>query len=118
MTTIRRLIGGAAALAAIATAAAADAANVQAGAAKAKEVCAACHGLDGNSPSPDFPKLAGQPADYLAHSLRTYKDGRRKNPIMAGFAAALTAQDIENLSAYYATQPAVVFVEPYTHRVP
>jgi cytochrome c553 len=72
------------------------------------EVCQACHGLDGNSPSPDFPKLGGQHPDYLAKALRDYKSGARKNPIMAGFAATLSTSDIDNLAAYYATQPAVV----------
>ena len=85
------------------------AADMAAGQQKAKEVCAACHGLDGNSQAPDFPKLAGQYPDYLAKSLRDYKSGRRKNPIMAGMAAPLTAQDIENVSAYYAAQPAAVY---------
>ena len=85
------------------------AADMAAGQQKAKEVCAACHGLDGNSQAADFPKLAGQYPDYLAKSLRDYKSGRRKNPIMAGMAAPLTAQDIENLSAYYAAQPAAVY---------
>jgi cytochrome c553 len=86
----------------------AQAANVDAGKAKAAEVCATCHGADGNSPSPDFPKLAGQHRDYLAKAMRDYKSGERKNPIMAGFAGALTKDDIENLAAYYAAQPAVV----------
>ncbi len=88
---------------------AAHAANLEAGKAKAAEVCAACHGADGNSPSPDFPKLAGQHRDYLAKALRDYKSGARKNAIMQGFAAALTADDIDNLAAYYSAQPAVVF---------
>ncbi len=65
----------------------AQAANLAAGQAKAKEVCAACHGADGNSQLPDYPKLAGQHSDYLAKALRDYKSGARKNPIMAGFAA-------------------------------
>ncbi|MEP7061647.1 MAG: cytochrome c [Betaproteobacteria bacterium] len=72
------------------------------------EVCQACHGLDGNSASPDFPKLGGQHPDYLAKALRDYKSGARKNPIMAGFAATLSTSDIDNLAAYYATQPEVV----------
>jgi cytochrome c553 len=84
------------------------AANLAAGQAKAKEICQACHGLDGNSATPDYPKLAGQYPDYLAKALRDYKSGARKNPIMAGFAGALTAQDIENLSSYYAQQPPVL----------
>lgn len=86
----------------------AHAADIAAGQAKAKEICQACHGMDGNSPVPDYPKLGGQYRDYLAKALRDYKSGARKNPIMAGFAGALTAQDIENLSAYYASQPPVL----------
>ena len=80
-------------------------ADIAAGQAKVKEVCQACHGLDGNSQTPDYPRLAGQYPDYLAKALRDYKSGARKNPIMAGFAAGLSAQDIENLAAYYASQP-------------
>lgn len=70
--------------------------------------CQACHGVDGNSASPDFPKLGGQHPDYLAKALRDYKSGARKNPIMAGFAATLKPDDIDNLAAYYASQPAVL----------
>jgi cytochrome c553 len=97
----------AAALAA-ATAADAVAADVAAGKAKATEVCAACHAADGNSQSADFPKIGGQYADYLAKALRDYKSGQRKNPIMAGFAQPLSEQDIENLAAYYSSQPPAV----------
>jgi cytochrome c553 len=84
------------------------AASPDAGKAKAAEVCAACHGADGNSASPDFPRLAGQHRDYLEKALRDYKSGLRKNPIMQGFAATLTKSDMENLAAYYAAQPAVL----------
>ena len=91
-----------------ALAAAAHGADLTAGQAKAKEICQACHGLDGNSTVADYPKLGGQYPDYLAKALRDYKSGARKNPIMAGFAGALTAQDIDNLAAYYASQPAVL----------
>jgi cytochrome c553 len=84
------------------------AADVRAGAAKAKEVCASCHGLDGNSAQADYPKLGGQHADFLAKALRDYKSGQRKNAIMAGFAAGLSQQDIDNLAAHYAAQPRVV----------
>ena len=94
------------ALAALTTAT--QAADLTAGQAKAKEICQACHGLDGNSAAADYPKLGGQYADYLAKALRDYKSGARKNPIMAGFAGALTPKDIENLSAYYASQPPVL----------
>ncbi|HZQ60538.1 MAG TPA: cytochrome c [Casimicrobiaceae bacterium] len=85
------------------------AADIAAGEQKAKQICAACHGLDGNSQVPDYPKLGGQYPDYLAKALRDYKSGLRKNPIMAGMAAPLTPQDIENVAAYYAAQPAVIY---------
>ena len=86
----------------------AHATALAAGAAKAKEVCVACHGTDGNSPSPEFPRLAGQHRDYLEKALRDYKSGARKNAIMAGFAAALTPRDIENVAAHYHSQPSVL----------
>ena len=104
----RRLLLVVAAVAAHAFSASTQAANLAAGKAKAAEVCAACHGADGNSASPDFPKLAGQHRDYLEKALRDYKSGARKNPIMAGFAATLTKDDMENLAAYFAAQPAVL----------
>jgi cytochrome c553 len=99
------------AAAALLASAAAAAADLQAGAAKA-QACAACHGVDGNSTVPDFPKLGGQRPDYLAKALRDYKSGARKNAIMAAIAQPLTAQDIENLAAYYAAQPPVLVVKP------
>jgi len=104
----KRLLISIAAVAALGAAAGASAADVNAGKAKATEVCVACHGADGNSASADFPKLGGQHGDYLAKALRDYKSGQRKNAIMAGFAQALTKQDIENLAAYYSAQPSVV----------
>lgn len=84
----------------------ASAADLDAGKKKVQEVCAACHGLDGATPTaPDYPKLAGQYPDYLVKALRDYKTGLRKNPIMAGMAAPLTEKDMENVSAYFANQP-------------
>ena len=94
--------------AALACAGVAAAADLPAGQAKAKEVCQACHGMDGNSQTPDYPKIGGQYPDYLAKALRDYKSGARKNAIMAGFAGSLSKQDIENVAAYYASQPAVL----------
>lgn len=88
----------------LASTCAAQAADLEAGKKKATEVCAACHGPDGNSATADFPRLAGQYADYLAKSLRDYKSGARKDPVMSGFAAPLSAQEIENLAAYFAAQ--------------
>ena len=67
--------------------------------------CGACHGPDGNKTiDAQYPRLAGQYADYLAKALREYKSGARKNAIMAGFATTLSDQDIEDLSAYFAAQ--------------
>ncbi|HVC37412.1 MAG TPA: c-type cytochrome [Gammaproteobacteria bacterium] len=67
-------------------------------------VCAACHGADGNSISPQFPKLAGQNAGYIVQELKRFKTGERKNPIMAGMAAGLSEQDMQNLAAWFASQ--------------
>lgn len=67
--------------------------------------CQACHGPDGLGTNPMYPVLAGQYEDYLAHALRAYRDGSRKNAIMAGLAAPLSDEDIEDLAAYYASLP-------------
>jgi len=67
--------------------------------------CADCHGADGNKPSaPDQPILAGQHYDYLVRALTDYKIGRRTNPVMKGFAAQLSKQDIEDLAAWFSSQ--------------
>ena len=66
--------------------------------------CSACHGVDGNSDTKMYPKLAGQYKNYLVHALSSYKNGDRKNAIMSGFAAGLSEQDIIDLSTYYSKQ--------------
>jgi cytochrome c553 len=71
---------------------------------KAGQTCVACHGNDGVGIMPEYPNLSGQHEDYLANSLRAYKTGTRKNPIMAGMAAPLTEQDIRELARYYSSQ--------------
>jgi len=71
-------------------------------------VCAACHGADGNSPTPMFPKLAGQHEDYLVRALTDYKLKNRKNEIMAGQVAALSPEDIADLAAYFSSQSGLV----------
>jgi cytochrome c553 len=79
--------------------------NANEGKAKAAQVCAACHGPDGNKPSdPTQPILAGQHYDYLVRALTDYKIGRRNNAIMKGFAAQLSKKDIEDLAAWFASQ--------------
>jgi cytochrome c553 len=85
-----------------------NAADLEAAKKKVSELCQACHGMDGNSQVPDYPKLAGQNQDYLAKALRDYKSGARKDPTMNGFAGPLTTQDIDNLAAYFSRQPAVL----------
>ena len=59
--------------------------------------CAACHSADGNSANPQYPKLAGQSADYLLKQLQDYKSGARANPIMLGMVAPLSPQDMDCL---------------------
>lgn len=77
-----------------------------AAAGKAKSAtCAGCHGADGNSVNPEWPNLAGQGAAYLAKQLHDFKDGKRNNATMAPMAAPLTDEDIQDLSAYFASQP-------------
>jgi cytochrome c553 len=91
---------------ALASTACARGGDPAAGRAKAAETCAACHGVDGNKPSaPDQPIIAGQHYDYLVKALSDYKTGKRTNPIMKGFAAPLSRKDIEDLSAWFASQP-------------
>ena len=68
--------------------------------------CVSCHGADGNAPIIEtYPKIGGQHQDYLAKALRDYRSGARKNPVMGAMAQPLSAQDIDNVTAYYAKQP-------------
>jgi cytochrome c553 len=84
----------------------ASAADVAKGREKAEQVCAACHGKDGNTPiDPSYPKLAGQHADYLLQALIAYKNETRKNPIMGAQAKPLSRADMQNLAAYYSSLP-------------
>ena len=72
------------------------------GEAKYAAVCVACHGADGNSGTPAYPKLAQQHPEYLVKQLQEYKVAKRKNAIMQGIAATLTDEDMKNI-AYWAT---------------
>jgi cytochrome c553 len=86
--------------------------DVVAGKAKA-QACAGCHGEDGNSPvGSGFPRLAGQYESYIVKTLQDYKAGKRKNPMMSGIAASLSAEDMENVAAYYASQQKGLIVMP------
>ena len=81
----------------------AAAGNAAAGQTKAA-TCAACHGADGNSVNPQFPKLAGQSAGYIVEQLENFKSGKRKNAIMQGMAAPLSEQDMQDLAAWFSSQ--------------
>lgn len=69
--------------------------------------CAACHGLDGNSPDPQYPRIAGQPERYIAQQLHLFKTGERNSgmaAVMKPFADPLTAQQMRDLGAHFAAQ--------------
>jgi cytochrome c553 len=74
-----------------------------AGEAKA-QACVACHGADGNSVNSGFPSLAGQVPGYIAGQLAAFKSGKRANAIMMGLAQPLSAEDMADLDAWYASQ--------------
>jgi len=77
--------------------------DAAAGKALAKN-CAACHGETGVATNPAWPQLAGQKAVYLANTLKAFRAGLRKDPMMAGVVRGLSDADIANLAAYYAAQ--------------
>ncbi len=66
--------------------------------------CAGCHGENGNSIVPSFPKLAGQHTSYLSKQLRAFKDGTRNAPMMAPLAQGLSDKDIADLAKFYSVQ--------------
>jgi len=91
-------------------------ANGDAEAGKTKATtCQACHGPDGNATDPQYPRLTGQYADYIAKALHEYKSDDRKNPIMKGFASTLSDTDIDDLAAYYSTLPGGKLVDLHGH---
>lgn len=96
----------------------APAAHAEAGAAKVVKpdlakgeatftaVCAACHGADGNSGTPTFPKLAQQHPEYLVKQLQEFKSDKRSNPIMKGFASTLSDEDMKNVAFWVSAKKA------------
>jgi cytochrome c553 len=93
------LLGGSLA----AASASAQEGSVEAGRTKAA-TCAACHGVDGNSVTPDWPMLAGQHAGYIVRQLRAFKEGERTDVTMKPFADMLSEQDMLDVAAYFAAQ--------------
>ncbi len=77
--------------------------SVSAGQAKSA-TCGACHGMDGNSPSPEWPNLAGQHAGYIESQLRAFKTGQRTNDLMSPMAMILSDEDMADLAAYFSSQ--------------
>jgi len=69
------------------------------------ENCQECHGANGISSSPSFPKLAGQYADYIVKQLRDFQSGRRKHPVMTAMADGLTEDDLLDIAAYFSSNP-------------
>ena len=80
--------------------------DVARGQAIATQVCAACHTVDGSRGSPGNPILAGQHPEYLVKQLVEFKTDKRQNPIMKGFASALSEEDMKNVAAFYASRKA------------
>jgi cytochrome c553 len=79
------------------------------GKAIAEKVCAACHGADGAKPAaPENPILAGQYKDYLVKALSDYQSGKRSNPIMKTFAGQLKKAEIEDVAAWFSSQPSAL----------
>ena len=95
-----------AALLSIASGAYAASGDAEAGKKKSAP-CAACHGENGISVSPEFPNLAGQYADYIEAALKHYQNGKRKNPIMAAQVKDLSPKDMMDLAAYFSRQHAL-----------
>ena len=77
--------------------------SVEAGRAKSA-LCAACHGVDGNSVTPDWPMLAGQHASYIVRQLQAFKNGERTDVTMKPFADILSDQEMLDVAAYFAAQ--------------
>ena len=69
-------------------------------------VCAGCHGADGNSPAPTYPKLAQQHPEYLVKQLHEFKSGKRANAVMSGMVAGLSDADMRNIAYWLASQKA------------
>jgi cytochrome c553 len=77
--------------------------NIEAGRTKSA-TCAACHGVDGNSVTPDWPMLAGQHASYIVRQLQAFKSGERTDVTMKPFADLLSDQEMLDVAAYFEAQ--------------
>ncbi|HEY8537719.1 MAG TPA: c-type cytochrome [Steroidobacteraceae bacterium] len=83
----------------------------------ATQTCVACHGVDGGQTvSDEYPKLAGQNADYIVQALKDYKSGKRKNPVMAGIIGGVDEQDFEAIAQFFAQQPGLCTTDKIAKR--
>jgi len=98
------LLAGLMSIATLAQAADAPVGDASAGQSQVGMVCAACHGADGNSTDPQYPKLAGQYANYIEYQLKSFQGGTRASSIMSGMASMLSQQDIADVAAYLSQQ--------------
>jgi len=80
--------------------------------------CGACHGMDGNSSDPQYPKLAGENEQYIVTQLMKFKSGERQNSIMQGMAAPLSPQDMHDIGAYFAGKESLPGVSDQALAVP
>jgi cbb3-type cytochrome c oxidase subunit III len=97
------LLGAGVAMAAETAAPAVKPGDATAGQAKSA-TCGACHGVDGNPSLTQYPKLAGQHESYIARQVELFKTNKRSNPVMMGFIASLTPQDMQDIGAYFASK--------------
>jgi cytochrome c553 len=81
------------------------------------ELCFGCHGEDGNSTDPQFPKLAGQYGIYIAKQVRNYQASIRTHQIMSSIAASISDEDLADISAYFASQPMMKGASPSSNQI-
>jgi cytochrome c553 len=81
------------------------------------ELCFGCHGEDGNSTSPEFPKLSGQYGGYIAKQIRNFQSTTRTHQVMGAMAAAVTDEDLADISAYFASQPVMKGASPSSNQI-
>jgi len=79
---------------------------------KAVTLCTTCHGQDGIAIAPMYPSLAGQHPDYIVRAIEEYQKGGRKNPIMKGFAASLSSDDVAAIAHYFSSLTPALKTEP------
>ncbi len=81
------------------------------------ELCFGCHGEDGNSTSPEFPKLAGQYGIYIAKQIRNFQATTRTHQVMSAMAAAVIDEDLADIAAYFASQPMMKGASPSSNKI-